>query len=98
MSALPPIARRIHHNVELALWATLIAIVIYLIVFVLPNMAEIQLQYATVRMLEVGAENAGLCEKLSIKRETDSYNKCMLAVGEFRSKVEKRAYDEIAPW
>jgi len=90
------IARRIHHNVELALWATLIAFVIYLIAFVLPNMAEIQGQYAAVRMLEVSSENAELCEKLSIKRGTDSYNQCLLAVGKFRSKVEKRAYDEIA--
>jgi hypothetical protein len=47
---------------------------------------------------EINAENAGLCEKLSIKHGSDRYNQCLLHVGEFRGKVEKRAYDEVSPW
>src|SRR5262245_10255143 len=90
------IARRIHNNVERALWAILISTVIYLVVF--PNMAEIQAQNARVRTQEISDENAQLCEKVSIKRGTDRYNQCLLDVGQFRWKVEKRAYDEIAPW
>lgn len=92
------IARRIHHNVELALWATLSAVVIFLMVFVLPYMPEIQAQYARVRALEVSAENAELCEKLNIKRGTERYDQCLLDVGQFRWKAEQRIYGEIAPW
>ena len=34
------IARRIHHNIETALWAVLFAFVVYFIIFVLPKMPE----------------------------------------------------------
>ena len=92
------IARRIHREVEVALWATLFAVGIFLTVFVLPKLPEIQAQNAIVRMQEISAENALLCERVGIKRGADTYNQCLLDVGEFRWKVEKRAYDETAPW
>jgi hypothetical protein len=92
------IARRIHRNVELALWSTLFGFAAYLTIFVLPKLPEIQAHNAIVRVQEISAENAQLCEKLSIKRGTDTHNQCLLAVGEFRGKVEKRAYEEISPW
>ena len=92
------IAKRIHHNVEVALAATLFAFVMYLAVFIFPKMPEIQAQYARVRAQEISVENDLLCEKLSIKRGSDRYNQCLLDVGEFRGKVERRAYDEVSPW
>jgi hypothetical protein len=92
------IARRIHRNVEIALYAMLFAFVIFLTIFVLPKLHEIQTHREIVRVQEINAENAGLCEKLSIKHGSDRYNQCLLHVGEFRGKVEKRAYDEVSPW
>ena len=89
------IARRIHHSIEVALWAALFAFVIYFTAFVLPKIPEIQAQRARVEVLEIGAENASLCEKLNIKRGTDDYNQCLLDVGAFRSKVEKRAFEGL---
>jgi len=88
------IARRVHTNIEIAMWAMLFAFVIYFIIFVLPKLPEVQAQNARTRIEEIGAENASLCEKLGIKREANGYNQCLLDVGEFRWKVEKRAYDE----
>jgi hypothetical protein len=90
------IASRVYDNIEIAMWAMLFAFVIYVITFVLPKLPEIQAQRTRVRVEEIGAENASLCEKLSNKRGTDKYNQCLLDVGEFRSKVEKRANDEIS--
>ena len=79
------------------MWAMLFAFVIYFITFVLPKLPEIQAQNAIVRLVEIGAENELLCENLSIKRGTDTkYSQCLLDVGAFRSKVEKRIYDETA--
>ena len=89
------IARRIHHSIEVALWAALFAFVIYFTAFVLPKIPEIQAQKARVEVLEIGAENASLCEKLNIKRGTDNHNQCLLDVGEFRWKVGKRISDNI---
>ena len=73
----------------------LFAFVIYFTAFVLPKIPELQAQRARVEVLEIGAENASLCEKLNIKRGTDNYNQCLLDVGEFRSKVEKRAFESL---
>lgn len=89
------IARRIHHNIETALWAALFAVVVYFIIFVFPKMPEIQAQNARVEAIEIAAENASLCGKLHIKRGTDDYNQCLLDVGEFRLKVGKRISDGI---
>jgi hypothetical protein len=89
------IAERIHHRIETALWAGLFAFVVYFIIFVLPKMPELQAQRARVEVLEIAAENASLCEKLHIKRGTDDNNLCVLDVGAFRAKVEKRAFDSL---
>ena len=89
------IARRIHHNIETALYAALFAFVAYFIIFVLPKMPEIQAQRARAEAIEIAAENASLCEKLHIKRGTDDYNQCLLDVGEFRWEVGKRISDDI---
>ena len=90
------IANHVHDNVELALWAILIAFVIYFITFTFPKMPEIQAQNARIRAEEIAAENKSLCEKLSIKRGTEGYAQCLLDVGEFRWKVETRIYNETA--
>jgi|SRR5262245_27771926 len=92
------VVRRIHHNVEVALGATLFAFVMYLVIFWLPKMPEIQAQNARIRVTEINAENAAFCEKLNIKHRTEKYNECLLLVGDFRAKVQQRAYDEISPW
>jgi len=90
------IVSHVYENVELALWATLIAFVIYFFTFAFPKMHEIQAQNARIRAEEIAAENTSLCEKLSIKRGTDAYAQCLLDVGEFRWKVETRIYNETA--
>jgi|SRR5689334_15039479 hypothetical protein len=89
------LAKRVHRNVEVALWATLLAFVIYTMIFVLPRIPEINALNASIRAQEISAENARLCEKLSIERGTDRYNRCLLDVGEFRHTVEKRAHDDL---
>jgi len=94
-SKLWEIASRIYDNIEIAMWSTLFAFVIYFITLVLPGLPEIQAQIARTRAEEIRAENASLCEKLGIKTGTDKYNRCLLDVGEFRFNVEKRLSDEL---
>ena len=84
------VARRIHHNVEVALWAALFAVVMYLTIFWFPQLPEIYARQAIIRNQEISAENTSLCEKFGIKHGNDRYNQCLLDVGEFRLKVEKR--------
>jgi len=90
---LSQVISRVYDNVEIALWAMLFAFVIYFVAFILPRLPEIQAQAERIRVEEIAVENASVCEELGAKRGTDNYNRCLLVVGAFRAKVEKRVYD-----
>jgi hypothetical protein len=85
---------RLYINVEVALWATLLAFVIYFIVFINPKMHEIWAQNERVRVQEIAAESSLYCEKFGMKVGTENYRQCLLDLGEFRMKVEQRIYDQ----
>jgi hypothetical protein len=85
---------RLYDNLEAALWATLLAFVIYFTVFIIPKMSEIRAQNERARVQEIAAETALYCEKFGINVGTQKYNQCLLELGEFRMKVETRIYDQ----
>jgi len=89
------VASRVYHHVEIALWAILLAFVIYFIAFEMPNVSETQAQREIIRVQEIAAENAAFCEKLDMKRGTDKYNQCLLDIGQFRLNAEKRVLDIV---
>ena len=89
------IVSRIHGHTEVALWAILFAFVLYFIAFVMPNVLETQAQREIIRVQEIAAENEAFCEKLDIKRGTNKYNQCLLDIGQFRLKAEKRVLDSV---
>jgi hypothetical protein len=88
-------ASRVSDHIETALWAMLVALVIYFVFFLFPNIPEAQAQMERIRVQEIAAENASFCERLDIKRGTDRYNQCLLDIGQFRLKVEKRVLDYV---
>ncbi len=85
---------RVYDNVEAALWPTLLAFVVYFTVFIIPKMPEIRAQNDRARVQEIAAENSLYCEKFGMNVGTQKYNQCLLDLGEFRMKVEKRMYDQ----
>jgi hypothetical protein len=85
---------QVYDNVHAALWATALAFVIYLGIFVIPMLPSIQEQYQRVRAQEIADENALYCEKLNMKAGTQAYNECLLVLGDFRLKVEQRISSE----
>src|SRR5262245_27466199 len=89
------IVSRVYDHVEIALWAILLAFVIYFIVFTMPNVSETQAQRERIRVQENAAEDAAICEKLDIKRGTTKYDQCLLEIGQFRFNVEKRFVDTV---
>ncbi len=80
----------VYHDIELALWALLLTSLIFFLVFVVPKLPEIRARMEGIRAEEITAENAFYCEKLQLQRGTQKYNQCLLILGEFRLKVEKR--------
>jgi|SRR6516225_3917772 hypothetical protein len=91
------IALRAYDIGETALYATAFALVIYFLAVILPDLPENNARMERVRTIEIAAENALFCEELGTKRGTDQYNQCLLDVGAFRLKVEKRIFDENGP-
>jgi hypothetical protein len=86
---------RVYDHIEVALWAILFAFVLYFVAFVMPNVLETQAQREIIRVQEIAAENEAFCEKLDIKRATNKYNQCLLDIGQFRLKAEKRVLDFV---
>jgi hypothetical protein len=76
------------------LWALLITYVIYFVVFTLPNLPKIWARIDRIRVQEIAAEDALYCEKLKMKAHTPSFDECLLILGDFRVKVEKRLNEE----
>ena len=82
--------RGIYHDIELALWSLLMTSLIFFLVFVVPKLPEIRARMEGIRAEEITAENADYCEKLQLPAGTQKYDRCLLILGEFRLKVEKR--------
>ena len=85
---------RVSDNAEVALWALLLTSVIFFFAFVVPKLPEISAQNVRIRAEEIATENAYYCEKLGMKAGTQKHSQCLLDLGEFRLKVEKRITDE----
>jgi hypothetical protein len=86
---------RVYDHIEIALWAILFAFVLYFVAFLMPNVSETQAQREIIRVQEIAAENEAFCEKLDIKRGSNKYNQCLLDIGQFRLKAEKRVLDFV---
>jgi hypothetical protein len=85
---------RIYDNVETALWATMLAFVIYFVVFDVPNLPAHWARAERIMAQEIAAENPHYCEMIGLKAGTQKHVQCVLYLGEFRLKVEKRIIDE----
>ncbi len=90
------LARSIYHNVHLALWATLVAFVLYFLAFVAPGLPEAAARAERLRIQEIAAEHEQYCAKWQMGLGTKMHNQCILDLQEFRAKVEKRIADEQA--
>jgi hypothetical protein len=76
--------------VEIALWAPLLSGTICFFAFMVPKLPQIWARAETIRVQEIAAENAYYCKKLAMTTATQKYEQCLLILGEFRLKVEKR--------
>ena len=85
---------RVYDDVESALWAILLAFVIYFIAAIAPRLPEIRAENLKIRSDEISVENASYCEKLGMKDDAQKYRQCLLTLGDFRLKVEQRVDQE----
>lgn len=85
----------IYDCVNTALWAVLVAFLIYFAIYVIPNIRVAQAQAEATRILEITAEREALCASLGMGAGVPAHQRCIRYVQRFRAEVEKRIADEI---
>lgn len=84
--------RAVHDEVRLALWATLIAFLIYFAVFVAPKLPELRAAAEWTRLQKVAAENEAYCAKWHMGLGTAMHSECLSDLRQLRADIE----DEFA--
>ena len=88
--------RQVYDYVECALWAALLAFVIYFLIGVVPNLPEMTRRAEGVRVLNVAAENSSYCEKWGMKRGTHAHTLCTMDLQDFRKHIERDLAEEAS--
>jgi hypothetical protein len=81
---------RIYDKVEITLWVLILLGTICFFAYTVPNFLQIWARVEGIRAQAIAEENAFYCEKLGMMAATRKYEQCLLTLGEFRLKVEKR--------
>jgi hypothetical protein len=72
----------------------LFSAIICFLAFGVPRLPEIAARAERIRAQEIAAEYAYYCENFLFKPRGQKYARCVLDLGKFRLKVEKRIADE----
>jgi len=87
-----------YDHVHMVAWASLVAFVSWLCVFVLPKVPEIGARAEMLHDNEVAAEEDLYCGKLGMGPGTARYHQCVSYLGEYRAKIEQRIGDKTNPF
>ncbi len=88
----------VYDHVHLALWASLIAFLVYFGVVVVPHIPAAQARFQRHRIEEIRAEHEFYCNKWGMLAPSRAHAQCLLDLQAFRAQVEKRIYDENDIW
>lgn len=82
------VVRQVYDWIESALWAGLIAFVIFFLVDVVPNLPEAARRAESMRALKIVAENRAYCEKWGMRSGTHAHALCTVDLQELRKSIE----------
>lgn len=89
------IARSIYDTVNLALWAILVAFVVFFLAFIAPRLPEAAAKAERFRVQEITQENEGYCAKWQMGFGTKMHDQCVSDLQELRAKVQNRLADQL---
>jgi hypothetical protein len=89
------LVQSIYDYVHLALWATLVAFVVYVLAFIAPGLPEAAARAERLRIQEIAQENEGYCAKWQMGLGTKMHDQCISDIQELRAKVENRLADQL---
>ncbi len=79
--------QQLYVTTESALWAGLVAFVLFFIVVVAPHIAENRARQEAMRLHAEAAEYETCCEKLGKHAGTREHAQCVLELQEFRAEI-----------
>jgi hypothetical protein len=86
--------RRHYGNIHMALWAGLVAFLLFFAVYTIPRMPEARAQAEALRIHEIAEEYKLFCRKLGMPMGAPRNPQCVLELQAFRAIVEKRFAEE----
>jgi hypothetical protein len=86
-----PLIRRMHFEINLALWSGLVAFLIMFGLFVSPNIRAYQAAYQAVRASELSSENDMYCRRWNFLPGTTAYRSCLDDLHALRKSIDNRA-------
>lgn len=88
---------RLHSEVECALWAILLAGVLFFVVFVAPGIPAAQRHAAAAETVKFISQCSRYCEKWGLPRGSHRHAACMQDLKKFRAEIEAKIDDELLP-
>lgn len=88
------VVRQVYDCVESALWAALVAFVLYVLINVLPNLPENARRAESIRASNLAAENRSYCERWGMKPGT--HTSCTMDLQALRRTIEQEIADDRA--
>lgn len=89
------LARSVYDTVHLALWAILVAFVVFFLAFIAPRLPEAAAKAERLRVQEIAQENEGYCAKWQMGVGTKMHDQCISDLQELRWKIQDRFADQL---
>jgi hypothetical protein len=89
------LVQSIYDYVQLALWATLAAFVVFFLAFIAPRLPEAAARAEALRIQEIAKENEGYCAKWQMGPGTKMHDQCIFDLQELRANVQNRFADQL---
>ena len=89
-----PLVRSIYDEVHAALWALLVAGVLYFLTAILPQLPAKRAEAERQRIREIAAENRYYCGKFGMPAGTHFHVQCVLELQELRARIERRLMED----
>lgn len=86
-----PLLQRIHTEINMALWASLIALLAMLAIFVAPDMHAIQTRQQSILNAKISAENDHYCRRWGFTAGTTEYRSCLDDLWQLRQSIADQA-------
>jgi hypothetical protein len=83
------VIRQVYDWVEAALWAGLLAFVIYFLIMLVPHLPETARRAESMRILKIAAENRAYCETWGMAPGSREHARCTIDLQALRQSIAR---------